>query len=419
MLTLHRHLLLCPARAGLLGRCVALAIPAAGCGVPGLASPAKDSGVEVVGGGQAEAAVGIDALLPASAPLESPTAVEVTGWGFDGEVRFWFGNSEVPVEVLGPRRLRVTTPSVRAEAAVDVRVRSALGEAELVDGFWFTNTPTGGDSGTSGGTGGGDGSADSGSGDATGLVSGYVELGLYVVGCPSCLGFAEPIVGEAYAVLHEPMTGAWLDWLPSTGRCVNDPRRTGLTSAGRDDGPSLFLQGGAAGIALNRVRDGSSATYIASGLGTAEMPYNTSFDLLAPSATVPYTVTGAVRTVRDAFDAFEPIELLNDGAYAFAELSAGYALFQWAPTGVADAMMINIQVYDGRTGAYRGEILCAAADSGSFVVPSSAFGDYYADDLAAVWIYRWSMTDAIAPLDGSTIQGAHAVGLIGTATLVP
>ena len=82
-------------------------------------------------------------------------------------------------------------------------------------------------------------------------------------------------------------------------------------------------------------------------------------------------------------------------------------------------MMINIQVYDGTTGSYKGEILCAASDSGSFVVPSSAFSDYYAYDLAAVWIYRWSMTESIHPLDGSTLQGGNAVGLIGTATLVP
>lgn len=400
---------------------LALTLLFVGCGVPGLAQKSGETGVEQEVDGQEQAPVGIESLDPSAVPLQTAAEVLLRGWGFEGEVRVWLGNSEVPVEVIGPRQLRVVTPEVRAEASVDVRVQSDLGEAELVDGLRFTDDPLPSDDG---GGDGGDGAADGGDGgggdgDAAGLVSGYAELGLYVVGCPDCLGFSSAVVGEAYAVMHEPMAGAWLDWLPSPGRCVNDPRRSTLSSSGRDDGPTLFLQGGASGIAMNRVRDGALTYYAATGLGTAEMPYNTSFDLLGPSAPTPYTVTGAVRTVRDAFDAFEPIELLNDGAYAFAELSAGYALFQWAPTGVADAMMINIQVYDGTTGAYRGEILCAAADSGSFVVPSSAFGDYYAYDLAAVWIYRWSMTEAIQPLDGSTVQGGHAVGLIGTATLVP
>jgi hypothetical protein len=398
-------------------------LAAAGCGVPGLAQKGADTSVEADSEGQQEAPVAIDALDPAQAPLQTQTEIVVRGRGFEGEVRVWIGNTEVEVELIGPRQLVVTTPEVRAEAAVDVRVVSDLGEAVLKDGLRFTDDPIADDGavdgadGADGGTDGADGA--DGGGDASGLVSGYTELGLYVVGCPSCLGFGGSVVGEAYAVLHEPTDGAWLDWLPGTGRCVNDPRRSTLSSTGRDEGASVYLQGGAGGIAMNRVRDGALTYYSASGLGTSDMPYNTSFDLAAPSASTPYTVTGAVRTVRDAFDAFEPIELLSDGAYAFADLSAGYALFQWAPTGVSDAMMINIQVYDGTTGAYRGEILCAASDSGSFVVPSSAFSDYYAYDLAAVWIYRWSMTDAVHPLDGSTIQGGNAVGLIGTATLVP
>lgn len=407
-----------------LGLSLGLGIGLGGCGVHGLAQKEADTAAQVEGvEGEDEAPLAIAGFEPAWSPLMTETAVLVSGRGFVQPVRFWFGNSEVDVQHVNDNRIRVRTPAVRAEGAVPVRVETALGELEIDDAFLFSDSPpavdTGGDG--SAGDGGGDGGSGGGEGggDASGLVSGYTELGLYVVGCPSCLGFTGSVVGEAYSVLHAPMRGAWMSWLPRTGSCVNDPRRELLSSTGLNLGSSVFLQGGAGGLALNRVSDGGLTYYLASGLGTADLPYNTSFDLTAPSASPPFTVTGAVRSVRDAFDAFEPIDMLSDGAYAFADLSAGYARFDWAPVGVSDAMMINIQVYDSSTGAYRGEILCAAADSGSFVVPSSAFAPYYAYDLAAIWVYRWSMSEGLNPIDGSTHQGASAVGLIGTATLVP
>ncbi len=401
-----------------------LALGPGGCGVHGLAQKAADTaaGADAAGlEGEDSAPLAINNFEPSWSPLLTETEVLVSGRGFVEPVRFWFGNTEVDVEHVNDNRIRVVTPSVRAEGAVKVKIQTALGELEIDDAFLFSDSPpavdTGGTDGGDGADGGGDGGGSG--GDASGLVSGYTELGLYVVGCPSCLGFTGPVVGEAYTVLHAPMRGAWMSWLPRTGTCVNDPRRGMLSSTGLSVGSSVYLQGGAGGLALNRVSDGGLTYYLASGLGTADLPYNTSFDLTAPSASPTFTVTGAVRSVRDAFDAFEPLDMLSDGAYAFADLSAGYARFDWAPVGVSDAMMINIQVYDGSTGDYRGEILCAAADSGSFVVPSSAFSPYYAYDLAAIWVYRWSMSEAIHPVDGSTHQGASAVGLIGTATLVP
>ena len=407
---------------GLLGLLCALG--PLGCGVHGLAQKAADTGAttDTEGLEEEEAApLAITNFEPSWSPLLTETEVLVSGRGFVEPVRFWFGNSEVDVQHVNDNRIRVVTPSVRAEGTVKVMIQTALGELELEDAFLFSDSPpavdTGGGDGADGGGGSGGGSGSD--GDASGLVSGYTELGLYVVGCPSCLGFTGAVVGEAYTVLHEPMGGAWMSWLPRSGTCVNDPRRSMLSSTGLSVGSSVYLQGGAGGLALNRVSDGGLTYYLASGLGTADLPYNTSFDLTAPSASPTFTVTGAARTVRDAFDAFEPLDMLSDGAYAFADLSAGYARFDWAPVGVSDAMMINIQVYDGTSGAYRGEILCAAADSGSFVVPSSAFSPYFAYDLAAIWVYRWSMTEAVNPVDGSTHQGAAAVGLIGTATLVP
>ena len=400
-----------------------------GCGVHGLASKVTDTGAQSEGLEDDEPApLAITGLDPSWSPLMTQTEVVVSGRGFTAPVRFWFGNSEVPVVRLNDNRIRVTTPEVRAEGVVAVKIETGLGELEVPDAFLFSDSPPPDDPGDGGSGDGGGGSGDGGDGgdgsggsggDASGLVSGYTELGLYVVGCPSCLGFSGSVIGEAYTVLHAPMSGAWMSWLPRTGTCVNDPRRGLLSSTGNNVGSSIYLEGGAGGLALNRVTDGGLTYYLASNLGTADLPYNTSFDLTAPSASPAFTVTGAARSVRDAFDAFEPIDMLSDGAYAFTNLSAGYARFDWAPVGVSDAMMINIQVYDGSTGAYRGEILCAAADSGSFVVPSSAFSPYYAYDLAAIWVYRWSMSEAINPTDGSTHQGASAVGLIGTATLVP
>jgi hypothetical protein len=389
----------------------------AGCGPIGLEKQAADS-ASLDSGGLELTGISISSLDPAFAPLDTAMQVTVMGQGFEGEVRFWFGNTEVEVVRVTSEQLLVRTPEVPVEVAVDVTVRSDRGEITLPDAFHF-----GGEGGGDGGEG-GDGGSDGGSGTdggsgAEGLVSGYSEVGLYVVGCPECLGYTDYVIGEAYAIFHEPVRGEWMDWLPGSGRCVSDPRRSLLVSSSLDVGSRATLQGGSSGISLGRVSEGSMDYYLATGLGTVDLPYNTSMDLIASSAPTPYTIEGAVVTVRDAFDAFEPIELLSDGYYAFANFSASSARFQWAPVGVSDAMVINIQVYNGVDGSYRGEILCVASDSGSFTVPSSYFSPFYVGDLAAIWIYRWSMNEAISPVDGSTWQGASAVGLIGTATLNP
>jgi hypothetical protein len=92
--------------------------------------------------------------------------------------------------------------------------------------------------------------------------------------------------------------------------------------------------------------------------------------------------------------------------------------FSWAPTGVSDAVVIDILVFDSWSGSLSGEIFCVANDSGYFVVPPSNFGAFYEYDLAAIYLYRWNVSEAISPVDGSTIQGMTAFGALGSATIV-
>ena len=82
----------------------------------------------------------IDALSPNWAPLAGGTEVVVSGAGFEGDVQFWFGGTNVSVTLVDDENLVVSTPEVAVEAYVDVRVESDLGSFTLDVGFQFTNT---------------------------------------------------------------------------------------------------------------------------------------------------------------------------------------------------------------------------------------------------------------------------------------
>jgi hypothetical protein len=398
----------------------------AGCGTIGL-DATTDSGVQSSEDDLSE--LRIDALSPSYAPLAGGTEVVISGVGFNGDVSFWFGNSQVDVTVLDPQTLVVETPAVALEATVDVRLQTDLGELTLPQAFTFTDAAGGDDGGDSGSGSGGSGSGGSGSGgagsggsgSAAGLVSGRVEFDALAIGCPSCFGYSTNTYAVTEAVFHEPAAVDWTAWMPRPGQCALNPTIPDAVSRSLDVGSNVVLQTGATTLAFSRTNRDGLTVYQDNSAQFGDYVKNASWDLsMSDGGSLgPHTVSGALRTVPSGFTDIQPIEILNDDYYAFPYMSVGYgASFSWAPAGVSDAVVIDILVFDSYSGALSGEIFCVASDSGGFTVPASQFGTFYEYDLAAIFIYRWDQNDAISPIDGSTIQGMTAFGALGSATIV-
>jgi hypothetical protein len=348
-----------------------------------------------------------------------------------GEVTLRFGNTLVDVTVLSDSELIATTPAVPVEASVDVTVTSDLGEAVLTNGYAFLeNVPddggSGGDSGAGGDAGSGDDSgsgsgSDGGSGtDNSGLVTGYAEHNYYVVGCPSCLGFADYVSLESIALFHPPATGSWYDWFPRQGTCEVNPGRSYPTSTFTDVGTTALLSAGSSTRSLSRVRDGSMTYYSANTIDDGSFVRNTSYDLLAPYATPALSAPGVLRTISTGFTNIQPESLFYDDLYAFQTMSASSAVFSWAPAGTADGVVVNIHIFDSTGSSYRGEVFCWVSDSGYFQVPFNDIATLaYSGDLAMIYYAKTTLSEGINPDDGSTIEASSAFGGIGTATIIP
>jgi hypothetical protein len=332
----------------------------------------------------------------------------VSGAGFEGDVAFWFGGSEVSISLIDEESFVVTTPEVFSTAFVDVKVESDLGSYTLSDGFQFTDTEpedTGEDTGEGGGAG------------ETGLFGGLVEFDYIVVGCPSCFGFTDYLAVDGTGVFHEGVSGSWTDWIPPNGSCVVDPDRNGPISSTEDVGEHVYLESGTSvSVDLQRTNQGGSIMYQSNGLGQDDYIKNASYDLVLPDS--GSTVSDIVLTT-SGLDTFSPTDILNDSTSAFPNFSASNARFTWAPTGVSDSYLVNIQVYNSSGAAVLGDVVCAGDDNGSLTVPSSYLSSYPNGSLLAIYFYRWNMNEKVDPVSGHTIQGASAFGGLGTGTLRP
>ena len=384
----------------------------AGCGRMGLESYAPGDKADTAA--LHEGPLGVSDIAPTAAPLEGGTTVSVTGWGFAADTRFWFGGGEVGVSLIDDEHLVVSTPEVFSEATVDITIQADGHELVLPGAFTFSASAPADDGGGGGDTGGSDGGGSS----AEGLTSGLVQLDYLAIGCPSCFGAADSYQVSASAAFHDPVDGSWFDWMPALGGCVVDPARSAPTSSTLDVGAHVYLEQGAGSIDLRRAGSGSSTTYAASGLGSADYIRSGAYDLTLPDggAGGPFSVSDAV-VATSGFTDFQPIELLYDGASAFPRWSASSMSMTWEPAYVAEAVVVDIVVYNSAGSTELGEVLCLAEDSGGLTLPSSAWSGFPNGSLLAVYFYRWQTTRSLSPIDRSTIEGVATFGFLGTAEL--
>lgn len=344
----------------------------------------------------------VQGVNPDWGPLAGGTAVEVQGGGFGADAQVLFGSQPVETTVLDAGRLVVTTPEARVEGAVNVTVQSGGQSDTLYDAFTYLD-------------GGGGGDDSGGSGDNRGLVSGLVELSYFVVACPSCFGASSYLDYSVAAAFHAPVEGSWLSWMPALGSCANDPSPTALSGQTQDVGDRVYLNSGAVSLALRRGGSGSAVIYQATALEQTDWVKNGAWDLELPE--LGAEVTGVAHGPQ-IFDTITPTALLADGAQAFsATINRSSARFTWSPAGVADGFVVRLDVYSSNGASYLGSVLCHASDSGSLTVPSGALSGYPSRALLAVWVYRLQIGGAERSDDGSTVESAASIGLLGTGTL--
>ncbi len=341
----------------------------------------------------------IDDVAPSWAPLAGGTAVTVTGAGFEGDVAFWFGGAEVDVTVLSDEELAVTTPAVAVEGTVDLLLSSDLGEVVLEDGFTFTDeAPT---TTTSGGSG-------------SGLVTRVVEFDYLAVGCPNCFSPAlDQYIVSAVAMMHPPVSGSWNDNLPAQGSCTDQPDTALLTNATDDVGAFMYLQSGAQSLDLRRSTIDGTVMYMSGPLGSGDYTRNAAYDLAIPDLGV--TISDAVATT-SGFKTFTPLEILYYDNQAWTSISANAFRFTWAPTDIAESVVVQLEVYAaGGNNALLGQVVCVSEDNGSLTVPSNLLSSFGSGALVVIYFYRWETRQT--ELDGDIIEGMSMFGLLGTATL--
>lgn len=360
--------------------------------------------------------VGISDLDPHWGPTDGGTEVTIEGWGFEGDVVVTFGAASLDVTVIDDETLVVTSPSSRREASIDVTVFSDLGSVTESEGFTYSDSGAPPETDTEDETD-SDATVDE-EVDATGLSGGVLEIGLVQYACPDCQGLTEDIEVWATAMFHEPATGSYVDWIPTTGTCQSNPTRSFPSTATYDVGSWVYLESGSNSLSLGKTTSEGDTLYESSGLDNSDFSRSTGFDLSIPDG----GDLGSAVDIEDAlftpsgFTSITPTEMLYtspNSAFAAQFSRSSATAVTWAPTG-SGLLMIDLIVYNAAGTALIGEVLCATDDDGSASVPSGYLSSYPAGSLLLIYIYRLELGETVMPVDGSTLDSLASIGVVGT-----
>lgn len=373
-------------------------------------------------GSDTESPVTIEKLDPNWGPTDGGTAVEIAGSGFDGAVSVAFGNLEVAATRLDATTLLITTPYLGFEAAVDVTVNSDLGSATLPGGFTYSDDGPPVDTGDSGDSGDTTTSTDDTGVNPSGLNGGFVELNLMQYACPSCVGATSSLTVGADAVLHSPAKGSWIDWLPRSGTCTDNPTYNVPNATIYDVGEWTYLTSGSVSVGLRKSVQGSDTTYVASGLDETDYVRNAQYAFSVPAGgDLPaFEVSNALLTPQ-SIASLTPTEMLYTNMRdAFsARISKSGQTFTWTNSGGNGSFVIRVDIYKPDGSAQLGSITCQGPDNGAMLVPGAWLGSYPTGGLLLISMTRYSIGSFVRPVDGATMEAIAQFGVTGTGILVP
>lgn len=328
------------------------------------ADTATDSGADSAFETAEPAPPEVDALSPADGTDAGGDEVVLTGRGLGGDVRVWFGATEVEVVEAGERSLVVRTP---AHAPGPVAVTVARGDDEAVLDPGFTYWP-----------------------DRTGLVVGVAALlysedlgGAGYTGVDGAYWPVVPADAELWQLFGEWDTCGGLGSLAATtwdaDVWLTDQGGVPWTLAWRDDA----FRGSWAASAW----EGLDAMGVAGSAGDA-----------GPAWSVEpfFGPTGAVALGSPA---------LEDGVGA---IGGGDLALTWVE-GDGDFLLVQVV---GAT-----SLLCVLADDGAFTLPAASVPAVDSTALVRLTFGRYATHSAARTFDGGTVLGGAA--RFSTAWLTP
>lgn len=354
--------------------------------------------------------VRIVSVEPGQGPITGGTEVIIRGENFDWPVAVQLGSVPVEVTPIDATSVRIITPPVSVEQAVDVEVQSASGQDVRPSGFAYLGTSVVDDTGSA--------PVDPDPPRGSTLITGVIEVSHLQMTCPSCLdGRPSDLDVQVNAIFHNPESTSWSAWMPPSGLCAFDvaPPVRSLTT--RNVGSMITLTSGTEQINLpyGNIK-GFGAGYSSGALNSEAIIRNAAYDLGGSS--LPYT--GSLLTGR-GFDAITPAGLLitfpQSDLFSQAIFMSGQT-FTWAPTG-PDDFVVDIYVFAPSTGDYVGSVTCRGPDNGSLTVPATYLGSFPAGSSVLVQLSRYRFSELVSPDDGSIIEGISWFGVEGTGYLQP
>ncbi|MEC7985387.1 MAG: IPT/TIG domain-containing protein [Myxococcota bacterium] len=386
-----------------------------------------------------DGALCIDEISPSWGPSSGGTEVRIKGSGFDGNVGVAFGRFEITdMTRLGPNELFLYSPEF-PEGTVDVTVWSDYGEVVVPEGFTYSDSGapvdtgnsgsgngdgnSGNDTGNGGGNngggsngggnnGGGSNGGGGGSTNPTGLTGGLIELSLIVDGF--MLATTQGYSINASAMLHAPVNGSWLSWIPPKGSCAFNTISP-LSNAHLDIGTWAYLNTPAGSIPLQN----TGTSYTAPNLTPEEYTKGASHDFSAPD--IGLDIFDAVVTAKGLGTSFGPTHFFAGGDYSFNLYSPISTAFTWdVDNDAASSMLFIIEVLDGANPTTSfGSFQCHSTDSGYYQIPATLFDGAIYGDILIIQMLRIRQTTSIHPQNGSTIEGFSMTGGIGIAFYAP
>lgn len=290
--------------------------------------------------------IAIDGVDPEYGPTDGGTTVTITGGPFAADATVTFDGIEGTVESWTETRLQVVTPAVATADWVAVAVQTSEGSGSLDHAFRYFA-------------------------DGTGLtrVVGSLSYTKSVGALASAgslahanLQFIEPMEGATWwSTITSAINTCERNWDPSLEWVPFDPGADHLRIT-RSDGKAIDLTWDGAEHQFNGVD------------GDGDVPA----DVLLPdtiwsiatfdSDELPTFSVSALATMPDAFELALP-SLDDETVPVVKEESLD---FSWVTSG-ADAIIIEMRLVDGGTGAEVERVSCAVDDDGRFHVPVGTF----------------------------------------------
>ena len=364
--------------------------------------------------------VRIIAVDPSSGSVEGGTLVEITGFGFSGDVVVWFDGSPVPTTRVDDFTLVVSSPAAGQAGSIDIKVTTEFGDATAPDGFRYTDgavttidTGTGSAPGTTTAT-----------VTPTGLTGGIAQFVLTQIACPTCFvgWFASDVDIWVEVALHEPVSASWTDWWPTEGTCVNNPVSNPLSAQRYDVGIFAYLTSGGVQVTLDQQGGPFGPSYGAADLQVIDFVHPVYYDLTAPGGSDlgAVNITDAVLTP-SGFATINPESIIyTDQLDAFSaqfSRSAGAGI-GWSPTGPGTVDVL-LMVFSADGSQIQGSIFCREWDDGYMVIPSNALQPFPVGSAMAIYVHRTEYTESVIPNNGHTLQSVSQMGVLGTGIISP